>query len=262
MPKSAPPPLEGDAEKIEMLIAAERQLGITFPASYRHFIANRSHYVIGVKRVKFFPIERCHWLSHADEETAIAVGESYGDGLDTLCFRAKRGRKLSSDALHAWNGSRFTRCPDFSNFIEYRPPPPTKSADPRVALAERLAGARRACPRDGRELLIGETCTCGHIGATTDARYPLSEAELQTGKRDHPLVWRAWSVLSELKRAGHAIPTGSVQVLAIATLMAEHDDSTAVAQEMLSRWKAKGMKVVLDEQTFTQFIDRQRREAS
>jgi hypothetical protein len=228
-----------------MLVEAERRLGVRFPDSYRQFIAERSRYDIAVKRVSLLPVDRCDWLD--DTHTAVAIGRSSIDGSETLCFKVKRG--VASDAVHAWDGERFKRIPDFGELVMRERTNPTLDTDDRVRLAERLGGASRRCAC-GREIKVLQACECGRIGARSDPTYVLSDAEQHQAQQAFPTLVRAARIVTALKQAGHAVPSGPTQLVALAELL----DTGATAATLLASWKRTGMKIDLDEPTIARVL--------
>ncbi|MEO8705473.1 MAG: SMI1/KNR4 family protein [Kofleriaceae bacterium] len=222
------------------LLAAEQRLGVTFPAAYRDFVLDRRRYVIGVKRISFHSIERCDWLD--DHKRAIAIGRSFTDGDDTLCF--KLGRGSLSEAVHVWDGAKFKRIPDFSELVMRERTNPTLGTDDRTRLAERLGGAARRCSC-GRELRVLQVCECGRIGARTDAPYALSVEEQAQARQQFPAIVRAAALVTALKQAGHTVPSGPTQLLATADLL----EANAPARALLAAWKQTGMTITLDAKT-------------
>ncbi len=238
---------------MKALLEAEARLGVTFPEAYRQFISERKQHHVAVKQVEFFPIARCHWLTDEAAGKAVVIGRSFADTAGVLCLRPDSKGKLG-EAVYEWAGARFVRRPDFSDFVSREKPTLAASADGRVAFAERLAGLRRTCGRCASEILVAQTCQCGHIGEGGDEKFVLSPEQLAQSQTEHPTVWSAWQILSELKRAGLGVPAGSIQVLALAELLGEHLEPAAVAQRMLEAWKKKGLKVAATQSAFVNAI--------
>ena len=163
---------------------------------------------------------------------------------------------IAREALYEWNGRTFRRAPDFSELVRRAHASTKISRDQRVLLAERLAGIARRCARCQTEIRVGQLCQCGHIGAIGDPKYVLSEEERATAQRDQAPVCRAWQTLSALKQAGAAVPTGSVQVLALADALVNEATSSAAAHALLATWQQKRMKVSIDVAALIEAIDR------
>lgn len=256
MPKRDEPPLEGDPERLAELAATEQRLGVRLPDSYREFVTNPSRYTVMNKHVEFLPLAGVHWLSDDVRDTVI-IGRTFTALAGQLVFKAKSGAAtISSDAVFELADETFNRLPGFSEFVAREPTPVSLSADARGRLAERLAGMTRRCSRCAAELKVGQTCACGHIGVVADPKYVLTPEEQQSAQREHPGLWRAWAALSALKQAGHGVPAGPIQVLALADVLERTADAKEAARSMLSAWSAKGMKVQVDESTVAEAIDR------
>ena len=79
--------------------------------------------------------------------------------------------------------------------------------------------------------------------------------EEERGKQRHPLLWKAWLALSALKATNAATPAGSLQVLALAELLADETlNPSSRARRMIDAWKKKKLKVVVDEAAFAKII--------
>jgi len=232
--KSTPPP-EGDPKRVAALLEAEARLGVTFPASYRAFVAQPRRHTMGVKRVRFFPVHRCEWLESCE---GVVVGEDWnGDGLARLVFKLRAGRRPRSDALWALDDGRMKRLPPFADFVHRERHNPQVSDDERLLWAQRLTGVARRCSRCGTEIRIAQACTCGRIGARDDATYEMSaEDRVAAG-----MVATAWAVLETVTGGGFRVPRGPAQVVLLANLLDRHREPKVTADALIEAWQARSV---------------------
>jgi hypothetical protein len=226
--------LAGDAKAISALLAAEARLGVTFPTAYRDFVANRKRYQVAVKRVRFAPVHKTDWLD--DKRQAIAIGKTWTDGDGTLCFKVSK--RALSESVYVWEDGAYKRIPDFGQLVQRERDNPTLDHDPRTRLAERLGGVAKRCACQ-REIRVLQVCECGRIGERTDPTYALSTREQADAERDYPALVRAHRLVTALKAAGHAVPTGPGALLATADLL----DAKAKPAALLAAWKSTGMTI-------------------
>lgn len=238
-------PLTGDAKAIAALLAAEARLGVRFPDAYRDFVANRKRYVIPVKRIRFLPVAKSDWLD--DRKLAIAIGKSWSDGDGTLCFKVSRG--TLSEKVHVWEDGAFKRIPDFGELVARERENRVLDDDARTRLAERLGGVAKRCACK-REIRVLQECACGHIGARTDPPYTLSSDEQLAAETTFPGLVRAHRLVTALKAAGHAVPTGPGALLATADLL----DANARPAALLAAWKATGMTIEVTARTIAMLL--------
>lgn len=239
MARSRVEPLVGDPAHIAALEAAEARLGVQFPEAYRRFIADRPRYHVTVKRMSFYPIDRCMWT---DDDAAVIIGKAIIDGVTPLVFKLVRGRL--SEAVYEHHGAAFKRCPRFAEFVDRERDEIAPSTDARRLFAERLAGGTRHC-RCGQEIRIGQFCACGQLGKPTDPRIELDAATQAHAITTHPMVWRAWQLVRSLRDAGHAVPSGPSALLATADALAAPTDAARV-DAIMAAWTATSMKLSID----------------
>jgi hypothetical protein len=237
-------PLTGDPKRIAALLAAEARLGIAFPDSYRHFVADPKRHTVMVKRVRFHPVARCHWL----DSRAVVIGVAHHDGTASLVFKGK-GTQLG-EQVYEVRGTKLLLRPNFYEFIRVERADRALSSDERVRLAERLGGAARRC-RCGEEIRVGQAHACGHIGAVGDPPYEMTDAERAEAGRAHPDLVAAANLVAALKAAGHTVPSGPKALLAIADVLATRSND---AEAILATWRATSMAVRIDAATLATFL--------
>ena len=240
--KPVPAP-EGDPKRVAALLETEARLEVTFPASYRAFVAQPRGHTMGVKRVRFFPVQRCEWLESGDW---VVVGEDWnGDGLALLVFKLRRGRKPRSDTLYALRYGRMKRLPPFADFVHRERHNPQVSRDEQLLWAQRMTGVARTCSRCGTEIRIGQACTCGRIGDRSDPGYEMSDEDRQAAAE----VATAWAILRGIADGGERVPLGPAQVVLLATILVEYDDPNAIADALLDAWEARKTRTTVSRET-------------
>jgi hypothetical protein len=239
--------LTGDAKAIAALLATEARLGVRFPDAYRDFVANRKRYQIVVKRIRFVPVGKTDWLD--DSRKAIAIGKTWSDGDGTLCFKVIK--RTVSESVYVWEDGAFKRIPAFNELVERERENRVLHDDARTRLAERLGGVAKRCACK-RELRVLQVCKCGRIGARTDQPYTLSTAEQAEAVRAYPSLVRAYEIVTALKAAGHAVPTGPGALIATADLL----DANAKPAALLAAWRSTGMTIDITAATITTLLRR------
>jgi hypothetical protein len=223
------------------LEAAEHRLGVRFPNDYRAFVLERRRYHVLVKHIALHAVARCDWNA---DDTAVVIGETFFERPGALVF--KRARKGLSNVIYEQIGSRFTRRGTLSHFVLREPEANPLSSDARTRLAERLAGAARACAACRSETRAGQICACGVTVTARDPAYVLSADEVAAARAAHPDVWRASALLGALKAAGHAVPGSPKQLLATADVLVTTAAGSLPAA-LLATWRASGMRIAIDE---------------
>ncbi len=218
----------------------EARLGVALPASYRAYAAERSAYLVALKHVRLRAPAAIDWMD--DAQTLLVIGDT-GDGYPLVLKRGKRG--VSSIVYELIEG-RAVRRPEFAEFLHDKRPaaPIVLSDDPSTRYAERLAGTARRCAC-GAEIRIQQRCTCGCIGAVTDAVIP------PVADPRFPHVWHAWRTIRSLVDGGTAVPSGPRAILRLAAGI-EGGDLAAV----ISEWATGTMPVKLDRRRLRAAIDR------
>jgi len=240
---------DGADDRAQALAATEARLGVRFPDDYRAFVLDRPSYHVMVKHIRLHAVERC---ARTGGDQAVAIGEAFFDGHTELVFKAQR-RRLS-DIVYELQDGRYTRRPRFAELVARDPGGAALSNAPELRLAERLAGFARRCPC-GREVRVGELCSCMRVASKNDPAYELSVDELAAARAELPHVVLAAELARDLKTAGHAVPAGPKQ-LAAAALVLQSSPPADAAPRLLATWRDTGMSIDLDEATLTAAIER------